>query len=108
MIKETQLQSLRSAKPLCKMAHLHPDHTKALPRLSRAAGQIRGVANMIEERRYCVDILTQLKAAQAALRSVEKEVLDGHVRSCIQDVFDSKDSKAVDQKMKELMKLLTG
>ncbi|MBS1963237.1 MAG: metal-sensitive transcriptional regulator [Bdellovibrionales bacterium] len=90
------------------MAHMHPDHMKTLPRLSRAAGQIRGVANMIEERRYCVDILTQLKAAQAALRSVETEVLDGHIRSCIQEAFSSKDPKAVDKKMKELMKLLTG
>ena len=90
----------------CKMVHIHPDHMKTLPRLNRAAGQIRGVSKMIEERRYCVDILTQLKAVQAAIRSVEAEVQEGHIRASIQEAFSSKNQKTIDKKMKELINLL--
>lgn len=62
---------------------------------------------MIEDRRYCVDILTQLKAAQAALRNVEAEVMESHLRSCIQDTFNAKDPKNMEKKIKELIKLMT-
>jgi DNA-binding FrmR family transcriptional regulator len=95
-------------KGVCPMAHTHPDHEAVLVRLNRAVGQIKGVSAMISERRYCVDILNQLKAAQAALKRVEGEVLETHIRSCIQDAFASKNSKAMDRKVKELIKLLTG
>lgn len=90
------------------MAHTHPDHEAVLIRLNRAAGQIKGVSAMISERRYCVDILNQLKAAQAALKSVEGEVLGTHIRSCIQDAFTSKNTKEMNKKIKELIKLVNG
>lgn len=94
-------------KSSCGMDRSHPDHTKVLNRLSRAAGQIRGVAQMIEDRRYCVDILTQLKAAQSALRNVEAEVMQAHLRGCIQDAFTTKDPKNMEKKIAELIKLMT-
>ncbi len=54
-----------------------------LKRLSRAEGQVRGVARMVEEDRYCMDVLTQISAARAALDRVALGVLDEHVRHCV-------------------------
>jgi DNA-binding FrmR family transcriptional regulator len=54
-----------------------------LKRLARAEGQIRGVAGMVEDERYCIDIITQIQAAQAALDKVALGLLDGHVRNCM-------------------------
>jgi CsoR family transcriptional regulator, copper-sensing transcriptional repressor len=54
-----------------------------LARLKRIEGQIRGLEGMVEEDRYCIDILTQISAAQAALEKVALGLLDGHVRHCV-------------------------
>ena len=54
-----------------------------LKRLARVEGQLRGVAKMVEEDRYCVDVLTQISAVQAALDKVALGLLDGHVRVCM-------------------------
>jgi DNA-binding FrmR family transcriptional regulator len=55
-----------------------------LKRLARAEGQVRGVARMVEEDRYCIDVLTQISAAQAALDKIALGLLDGHARHCMQ------------------------
>ena len=55
-----------------------------LKRLARAEGQVRGVARMVEEDRYCIEILTQISAAQAALEKIALGLLDGHARHCMQ------------------------
>jgi DNA-binding FrmR family transcriptional regulator len=55
-----------------------------LKRLARAEGQIRGVAKMVEDDRYCIDVLTQINAAQAALDKIALGLLDGHARHCLQ------------------------
>lgn len=65
------------------MPHAHADHSAQLTRLSRIEGQVRGIAAMIAEDRYCIDILTQLQAVRAALARVEREILDGHVGHCV-------------------------
>lgn len=96
-----------ACKSACKMKANHPDHGAVLVRINRAVGQMKGVSAMIEERRYCVDILTQLKAAQAALRSAEAEILESHIRSCIQDAFASKNQRDMEKKIQELIKLMT-
>jgi DNA-binding FrmR family transcriptional regulator len=54
-----------------------------LGRLSRAEGQVRGVAKMVEEDRYCIDVLTQISAARAALEQISLGLLDGHARHCM-------------------------
>ena len=54
-----------------------------LKRLARIEGQVRGISGMVEEDRYCVDILTQISAAQAALDKVSLGLMDGHVRHCV-------------------------
>lgn len=76
-------------------------------RLGRIEGQVRGIARMIEEDRYCIDVLTQLRAARAALRRVEDEVLSAHVEHCVEGAIRSGDAAEQRQKVAELLDLLT-
>ena len=82
--------------------------TKAacLKRLSRIEGQVRGLARMVEEDRYCIDIITQLSAVRAALRRVEEEVLRDHVGHCVKHAMQSGDREDQDRKIQELMDVL--
>lgn len=85
---------------------MYPEYDSQLPGLNRIEGQIKGIKRMIEDRRYCVDILTQLKAAKAALHKVEQEVLKKHMQHCIKNAVTSKDEVEIQTKIDELMKLL--
>lgn len=85
--------------------HAHPDHTAQLKALARIAGQIEGVKRMIAERRYCPDILTQISAARAALKSVEAKVFEGHVRACVHDVVHAGTEAERAEKIAEIAKL---
>lgn len=82
------------------------DHHGQLKRLSRIRGQVDGVERMILERRYCPDIVVQIKAARAALRSLEAHVLEGHLRHCVKAAIQSKDPKLAQRKLDELLELL--
>lgn len=62
-----------------------------LSRLSRIEGQVRGVSRMIDEDRYCIDVLTQIRAIQAALNKVEQEILREHLNHCVAHAFHSGD-----------------
>jgi DNA-binding FrmR family transcriptional regulator len=76
---------------------------KLLKRLARAEGQVRGVARMVEEDRYCIDILTQLAAADTALERVALEILGDHVRHCVADALTSGDATDAQAKIDELL-----
>ena len=80
--------------------------SKALKRLSRLEGQVRGVARMVEEDRYCVDILTQTAAIRAALKGVEKLVIENHTHHCIEDAVASGDPEQQRARFLELIELL--
>jgi DNA-binding FrmR family transcriptional regulator len=83
------------------------DHKpKLLNRLNRIEGQVRGVARMVGEDRYCIDILTQLQAARAALARVEGELLKQHLNHCIESAIVSGDKEAQREKAAELVQLL--
>jgi DNA-binding FrmR family transcriptional regulator len=86
---------------------MHPPHHDQLPGLNRIEGQIRGIKKMIENQRYCVDILTQLKAVKAALHKVEQQVLKTHMQHCLMHAVTSEDQKEIQEKIDELMKLLS-
>ena len=86
---------------------MHPRYDDQLSSLNRIEGQIKGIKKMIENRRYCVDILTQLKAVKAALHKVEQEVLKTHMQHCLMHAVTAKDQKDVQEKIDELMKLLS-
>lgn len=83
----------------------HPCHRHELPKLNRIAGQIEGVKRMIEEHRYCPDIITQLRAARAAIRRVEADILESHLKSCVVDALAGGDEKETERKIKELKDL---
>ena len=77
-----------------------------LNRLNRIAGQVRGVVKMVEEDRYCIDILTQVQAVRAALARVETELLKGHLGHCIEGAIVSGDKEEQRRKAAELIELL--
>lgn len=82
----------------------NPDHAKNIAKLNRAMGQLNGVKQMIEERRYCVDIVTQLHAARAALKGVEQSILETHIGHCVNAATQS--PKESQTKLAELNQLL--
>ncbi len=82
----------------------HPSHQSQLSALKRVEGQVRGVIKMIDEGKYCIDVLNQIKAAKAALVKIESNVLKKHVESCVKESFKNK--RAVDSKIEELLKLI--
>ena len=86
-----------------------PTESKAscLKRLSRIEGQVRGLGRMVEEDRYCIDIVTQIAAVRAALRRVEEEVLRDHVSHCVEQAIVSGDATDQRQKIAELIDLLS-
>src|SRR5579863_4420244 len=79
---------------------------KLLNRLRRIEGQVRGLARMVEEDRYCIDVLTQLQAVRAALARVETEMLKDHLGHCIESAIVSGDAAEQRQKASELVELL--
>ena len=82
------------------------DHQDKLVPLRRAEGQIRGIHKMIEDRRYCVDILYAIGAAIGALRNVESKILKDHLNACVKTAFGGKSRSEKDQKLREIAGLL--
>lgn len=77
-----------------------------LKRLSKIEGQVRGIAKMVDEKRYCIDIITQISAVRAALRRVEEAVLKDHVGHCVEHAIASGNKAEQRQKVAELMEVL--
>ena len=77
-----------------------------LKRLGRIEGQVRGLARMVEDDRYCIDIVTQISAVRAALRRVEEEILREHVAHCVEHAIASGDKADQRQKVAELMDVM--
>lgn len=77
-------------------------------RLSRIAGQVRGVAQMVEDDRYCIDILRQIQAVKSALAKVETLVLKDHAACCVAEAISSGDESEQREKFQELVDLLEG
>ena len=84
----------------------HASKPKLLTRLSRIEGQVRGISRMIEDGRYCVDVLTQLQAVRAALVRVETQMLQDHLGHCIESAIVSGNANEQRKKASELIELL--
>jgi len=84
----------------------HPSHKNHISRLNRAKGQIEAISKMIEEGRYCIDIITQVRAARAALKSIELGILETHIGMCVASAAASKDEKKKAEKIAEVMNVL--
>ena len=79
------------------------DKPLLVKRLHRIEGQVRGIERMLEEDRYCIDILTQIAAVKTALEQVGVRLLEGHVTHCVHDAIASGDAAAADEKTVELL-----
>lgn len=79
------------------------DHSDNIPRLNRILGQVEGIKKMIEDKRYCTDILMQLRAVRSALKSVESNILQKHLQHCVAQSFASDTDK--NKKIEELKML---
>ena len=101
MAKKTQT---RQSKKMTSTS-IHPDHTRQLPKLNRVEGQIAGIKKMIEESRYCPDIIQQVRATRKALFSVESTLLEGHLNSCVSDAIESKVKSEREQKLSEILQI---
>ncbi len=84
----------------------HETKSQCLKRLSRIEGQVRGLARMLEDDRYCIDVITQIAAVRAALRRVEEQVLEDHVAHCVEHAIRSGNAEEQRQKVAELLDVL--
>lgn len=75
-------------------------------RLSRIEGQIRGIRNMVENDAYCVDILTQVMAAQSALNGFNKMLLSSHIKTCVSDSVKNGEDEKIDELVETIKKLM--
>jgi CsoR family transcriptional regulator, copper-sensing transcriptional repressor len=76
-------------------------------RLSRIEGQVRGIARMVNDDRYCIDIVTQISAVRAALRRLEEEILRDHVAHCVEHAIASGNKVDQRRKIEELMEVVS-
>ena len=81
--------------------------TGTLKRLNRIEGQVRGLARMVEDDRYCIDIVTQIAAVRAALRRLEEEILRDHVGHCVENAIASGNRADQRRKIEELMAVVS-
>ena len=84
----------------------NPSHEDNLVALRRIEGQVRGVQRMIEERKYCIDILNQIYAVKGALSRVEEKILEKHFRNCVTEAVTGSSEKEKQQKMDEIFRLI--
>ena len=81
-------------------------HNENLSRLSRVEGQVKGIRRMVEEGAYCMDIITQVQAAQAALGTVGRRILRKHLDTCVAHAMRSRSKADAEKKIEELMTVI--
>ena len=90
------------------MGHMRKEiKASCFKRLNRIEGQVRGLSRMIEEDRYCIDVVTQVAAIRAALRRVEEEILRDHVSHCVEHAITSGNKSDQRRKIEELMAVVS-
>lgn len=82
------------------------DHSASQSRINRAKGQLEGVSRMIEERRYCPEIIIQIRAVTNALKAAEQEILHRHLRGCVKTALQTKNPFDIEDKINEIMNLM--
>jgi len=85
----------------------YPDHKSQLDRLARIEGQIKGIGRMIEQRRYCIDIVSQIKAVQSALKQVQMGVLEKHIHHCVAESARASDPAQLNEKIEEIVQVVS-
>lgn len=99
--KKTTKKTVIQKRTVARSAH--PDHSKQLPKLNRVEGQIAGIKKMIEELRYCPDVIQQVRATRKALFSIESALLETHLENCVTDAVERKNKEERKEKLGEIM-----
>lgn len=81
------------------------DHAALLPKLNRVEGQVGGIKKMVEDRRYCPEIIQQVRASRKALASIEASLIESHIRCCVQKTLSGESEKAKNEKLEEVIRL---
>ena len=84
----------------------YPEHKDNIVALKRIEGQVRGIQKMVEGNKYCVDILTQVQSAKAALERVGRNILQKHIENCVVNAVKGKSAIEKDKKLQEVFQLL--
>ena len=84
----------------------HPSHEDNLVALRRIEGQVRGVQRMIENNKYCIDILNQIYAVKGAIARVEEKILEKHFQNCVTQAIKGNSEKEKQQKLDEILRLI--
>lgn len=87
----------------CDNKDKHPSHMSEINRLNRISGQVEGLKKMINDNRYCLEIITQISAVRAALKSVEMNILERHLNSCVADAMNNEKDR--NEKVREIIQL---
>ncbi|CAM3102142.1 metal-sensitive transcriptional regulator [Paenibacillus lupini] len=108
MIEQEKTEHCHQEQPEKERKSHHSDKMKSnlVSRLNRIEGQIRGVKAMIEKDTYCDDVLNQIAAAQSALNSVGKLLLEGHMKSCVMERIQAGESEVIDELLVTVNKLM--
>ncbi len=83
----------------------HADHSAEINRINRLIGQLEGIQKMIQDNKYCVDILNQTKAVSSALKGLEASILERHLEHCLKKASRSENSAHLDEHIEELMEI---
>lgn len=109
MSSKTQPRQNKTKEDITKKntdrAHPHPCHKDEIKRLNRISGQVDGIKRMIEQGRYCPEILTQLRAVKSAIKSIEANILETHLSSCVSEALAKGTQEESLQKIQELKDL---
>jgi DNA-binding FrmR family transcriptional regulator len=89
-----------------KMKEQATTHREEIVPLKRIEGQVRGIQKMIDESRYCIDILTQLSSVVGAVRRVEENILNRHLRGCVRESFNKGSKENRSEKIDEIIEVL--
>ncbi|MBU4330664.1 MAG: metal-sensitive transcriptional regulator [Acidobacteriota bacterium] len=87
------------------MNKLKTTHEEEMVRLNRIAGQVRGIQKMIEDERYCIDILTQISSIQGAIKAVGENILERHLKGCVKHSFSVGDQEDREKKIGEIIEV---
>lgn len=106
---QTQIQEKDCCHSDCLLKHKHreeKEYQNLIHRLNRIEGQVRGIRAMVEEERYCVDIITQVSAVTSALNAFNKILLSEHIKTCVADNIRNGNEAVVDELCDTLKKLM--
>lgn len=103
---EIKMEKMKKGLRRWTMNETETTHEEELVRLRRIEGQIRGVQRMIKEKRYCIDILTQIASVMGALKSVEEDILGRHLEGCVYHSFRKGSQEEKRKKIEEILEVL--